>query len=230
MAKRQQQRAALTDELIRDQALRLASVCDYSEQEKIKNPNWLGEFKKKYNIPVVVSCRVPGVESQSETPPDVDTSVDPVDHNSSASPLSSTQVQVESQKETTRGLSSSVLNDNDCWSDPGSTWSSTLMSDDPFITSSLSSMSAPAIDPTLISADESINQLPRECASQPPFWPGPVALGVPSCPTQDEARQALELALRHFQRSPEGLAVGEYITLGRIMDRLSSHATSKPTQ
>ncbi|KAF7712784.1 HTH Psq-type DNA-binding domain-containing protein [Penicillium ucsense] len=43
---------------------------------------------------------------------------------------------------------------------------------------------------------------------------------VPDSPTQGEARQALELVMNYFQRQPAGLAAQEYITIGKLMERL----------
>lgn len=39
-------------------------------------------------------------------------------------------------------------------------------------------------------------------------------------PTQDEARRALELVVNYFQLQPAGLAAQEYVTIGKLMERL----------
>lgn len=45
-------------------------------------------------------------------------------------------------------------------------------------------------------------------------------ISAPSSPTQDEARKALELVLNYFQNQPSGLAVQDYITIGKLMEKL----------
>lgn len=42
----------------------------------------------------------------------------------------------------------------------------------------------------------------------------------PGSPTQDEARKALELVMNYFQNQPSGLGVQEYVTIGKLMERL----------
>lgn len=165
--------------------------------------------------------------------------------------------------------------------------SSTLVSDSPFTPTSQSrlpysgnnnnrprSSTFPLpIDPTLITADHSID---RECDKQDPRKAGSVAIlesplefddetekshtaingkdprklikrnrsnpeiktnsmqpppvvsksatvspiSAPGSPTQDEARQALELVMNYFQHQPSGLAAQEYVTIGKLMERL----------
>ena len=43
---------------------------------------------------------------------------------------------------------------------------------------------------------------------------------APDCPTQVEARQALELVMNYFEHQPAGLAAQEYVTIGKLMERL----------
>lgn len=43
---------------------------------------------------------------------------------------------------------------------------------------------------------------------------------APDSPTQDEARRALELVMNYFQQQPSGLPAQEYITIGKLMQRL----------
>lgn len=43
---------------------------------------------------------------------------------------------------------------------------------------------------------------------------------APGSPTQDEARRALELVMNYFQQQPSGLPAQEYITIGKLMQRL----------
>ncbi|KAJ5545938.1 hypothetical protein N7494_003523 [Penicillium frequentans] len=164
--------------------------------------------------------------------------------------------------------------------------SSTLVSDSPFTPTSQSrlpysgnnnnrprSSTFPLpIDPTLITADHSID---RECGKTDTRKAGPVAIlesplefddeksltiikgkdprklikrnrsnpeiktksmqppppvasksaavspiSTPGSPTQDEARQALELVMNYFQHQPSGLAAQEYVTIGKLMERL----------
>lgn len=42
----------------------------------------------------------------------------------------------------------------------------------------------------------------------------------PGSPTQDEARRALELVMSYFDHQPAGLAAQEYMTIGKLMERL----------
>ncbi|OGE57610.1 hypothetical protein PENARI_c001G06392 [Penicillium arizonense] len=42
----------------------------------------------------------------------------------------------------------------------------------------------------------------------------------PGSPTQDEARRALELVMSYFEHQPAGLAAQEYLTIGKLMERL----------
>lgn len=49
----------------------------------------------------------------------------------------------------------------------------------------------------------------------------PISAGsAPDSPTQDEARRALELVMNYFQHQPSGLAAQEYVTIGKLMERL----------
>ncbi|KAI9931863.1 hypothetical protein ASPWEDRAFT_169297 [Aspergillus wentii DTO 134E9] len=68
----------------------------------------------------------------------------------------------------------------------------------------------------------------------PPFYSksntvSPVS--PPGSPTQDEARNALELVMNYFQHQPTGLGAQEYVTIGKLMERLElakSHHTTLP--
>jgi hypothetical protein len=42
----------------------------------------------------------------------------------------------------------------------------------------------------------------------------------PGSPTQDEARRALELVMNYFEQQPAGLGAQEYLTIGKLMERL----------
>ncbi|THC98626.1 hypothetical protein EYZ11_001904 [Aspergillus tanneri] len=42
----------------------------------------------------------------------------------------------------------------------------------------------------------------------------------PGSPTQDEARKALELVMNYFEHQPAGLGAQEYMTIGKLMERL----------
>ncbi|KAJ5130922.1 uncharacterized protein N7515_006961 [Penicillium bovifimosum] len=57
------------------------------------------------------------------------------------------------------------------------------------------------------------------------FMPPPKSAAVspvtsPGSPTQDEARRALELVMTYFDHQPAGLAAQEYMTIGKLMERL----------
>lgn len=45
-------------------------------------------------------------------------------------------------------------------------------------------------------------------------------ISPPGPPTQDEARRALELVMNYFQHQPTGLGAQEYVTIGKLMERL----------
>lgn len=45
-------------------------------------------------------------------------------------------------------------------------------------------------------------------------------ISPPGSPTQDEARRALELVMNYFQHQPTGLCAQEYVTIGKLMERL----------
>lgn len=45
-------------------------------------------------------------------------------------------------------------------------------------------------------------------------------ISPPGSPTQDEARRALELIMNYFQHQPTGLCAQEYVTIGKLMERL----------
>jgi hypothetical protein len=44
--------------------------------------------------------------------------------------------------------------------------------------------------------------------------------GSPVSPTQDEARQALELVMSYFKNQPSGLAAQDFFTIGKLMEKL----------
>jgi hypothetical protein len=45
-------------------------------------------------------------------------------------------------------------------------------------------------------------------------------ISTPGSPTQDEARRALELVMNYFQSQPTGLQAQDYITMGKLMEKL----------
>ncbi|PLN84410.1 hypothetical protein BDW42DRAFT_39635 [Aspergillus taichungensis] len=45
-------------------------------------------------------------------------------------------------------------------------------------------------------------------------------ISSPGSPTQDEARKALELVMSYFEQQPTGLGAQEYLTIGKLMERL----------
>jgi hypothetical protein len=63
----------------------------------------------------------------------------------------------------------------------------------------------------------------KTTSMQPPPLPksntvSPVS--TPGSPTQDEARRALELVMSYFQNQPTGLGPQEYISIGKLMEKL----------
>ncbi|KAJ5157272.1 uncharacterized protein N7482_008372 [Penicillium canariense] len=54
-------------------------------------------------------------------------------------------------------------------------------------------------------------------------------ISAPSSPTQDEARRALELVMNYFQHQPAGLAAQEYVTIGKLMERLELAKSQQST-
>ncbi|KAJ5163452.1 DNA binding HTH domain Psq-type [Penicillium coprophilum] len=46
-------------------------------------------------------------------------------------------------------------------------------------------------------------------------------ISSPGSPTQDEARRALEVVMTYFDHQPAGLAAQEYMTIGKLMERLA---------
>lgn len=62
---------------------------------------------------------------------------------------------------------------------------------------------------------------PPQSVSKSTTAASPVSAGsAPRSPTQDEARSALELVINYFQHQPAGLAVQEFVTIGKLMERL----------
>lgn len=45
-------------------------------------------------------------------------------------------------------------------------------------------------------------------------------ISSPGSPTQDEARRALELVVSYFEHQPTGLGAQEFVTIGKLMERL----------
>ena len=63
----------------------------------------------------------------------------------------------------------------------------------------------------------------KTTSMQPPPLPKSNAVSptsTPGSPTQDEARRALELVMNYFQSQPLGLGAQEYITIGKMMEKL----------
>lgn len=57
--------------------------------------------------------------------------------------------------------------------------------------------------------------------SMPPSSSNPISpISTPGSPTQEEARSALELLINYFEHRPATLANHEYVTMGRLMERL----------
>ncbi|KAF7592570.1 hypothetical protein BBP40_012730 [Aspergillus hancockii] len=68
----------------------------------------------------------------------------------------------------------------------------------------------------------------------PPLFPKSATVSPvssPGSPTQDEARRALELVMNYFEHQPTGLGAQEYVTIGKLMERLelaNSQQTTLP--
>lgn len=54
-------------------------------------------------------------------------------------------------------------------------------------------------------------------------------ISSPGSPTQDEARKALELVMSYFEHQPSGLGAQEYVTIGKLMERLELAKAQPPT-
>lgn len=83
------------------------------------------------------------------------------------------------------------------------------------------------IDPTkMIKRNRSNPEIKTNSMQPPPSVPKSSTVSPtseasgPGSPTQDEARKALELVMTYFQQQPSGLAAQEYITIGKLMERL----------
>lgn len=82
------------------------------------------------------------------------------------------------------------------------------------------------IDPTkMIKRNRSNPEIKTKSMQPPPALPTPKSnvaspISAPGSPTQDEARRALELVMNYFQQQPSGLAAQEYVTIGKLMERL----------
>jgi hypothetical protein len=63
-------------------------------------------------------------------------------------------------------------------------------------------------------------ELKTSCMPPPPKSSTISPISSPCSPTQDEARRALELVLSYFDHQPAGLAAHEYLTMGKLMERL----------
>lgn len=82
------------------------------------------------------------------------------------------------------------------------------------------------VDPTkVIKRNRSNPEIKTKSMQPPSSLPTPKTpvvspISAPGSPTQDEARRALELVMNYFQHQPSGLAAQEYVTIGKLMERL----------
>lgn len=79
------------------------------------------------------------------------------------------------------------------------------------------------IDPTMMRRNRSNPEIKTTSMQPPPSVSKSSTVSpvmTPGSPTQDEARQALELVMSYFQAQPAGLAAQEYFTIGKLMERL----------
>ncbi|KKK26438.1 hypothetical protein ARAM_004164 [Aspergillus rambellii] len=53
-------------------------------------------------------------------------------------------------------------------------------------------------------------------------------ISSPGSPTQDEARKALELVMSYFEQQPSGLVAQDYVTIGKLMERLELAKAQQP--
>jgi hypothetical protein len=80
--------------------------------------------------------------------------------------------------------------------------------------------------PTVIKRNRSNPEIKTKSMQPPPSvskstTASPISAGgTPKSPTQDEARSALELVMNYFQHQPAGLAAQEFVTIGKLMERL----------
>jgi hypothetical protein len=66
----------------------------------------------------------------------------------------------------------------------------------------------------------------------PPLFPKSTTVSPvssPGSPTQDEARRALELVMNYFEHQPTGLGAQEYVTIGKLMERLELAKSQQAT-
>ncbi|KAF5864184.1 hypothetical protein ETB97_008390 [Aspergillus alliaceus] len=66
----------------------------------------------------------------------------------------------------------------------------------------------------------------------PPLFPKSATVSPvssPGSPTQDEARRALELVMNYFEHQPAGLGAQEYVTIGKLMERLELAKSQQAT-
>ncbi|KAJ5915062.1 DNA binding HTH domain Psq-type [Penicillium verhagenii] len=286
----------INDEIIREKALFFASTtCGPEGKDKVLTTAWLEKFKQKNNLLGAASRKgsLDARRSGSNSPTRINTNF-----SSNGSAIHSPHNRIKREYDTVPELSGGYLHAHSKSTtslDTNSTGmispSSTLVSDSPFTPTSQSRLpysgssnntngnnSRPRsstfplpIDPTLITADHSID---RESSKIDPRKAGPVAIlesplefddedahahikgsdprklikrnrsnpeittksmqpppvvsksatvspiSAPGSPTQDEARHALELVMNYFQHQPAGLAAQEYVTIGKLMERL----------
>ncbi|KAJ5678202.1 uncharacterized protein N7477_003835 [Penicillium maclennaniae] len=80
--------------------------------------------------------------------------------------------------------------------------------------------------PTVIKRNRSNPEIKTTSMQPPPSvskstTTSPISAGgTPNSPTQDEVRSALELVMTYFQHQPAGLEAQEFISIGKLMERL----------
>lgn len=82
--------------------------------------------------------------------------------------------------------------------------------------------STPPSDPGVIKRNRSNPEI-KTTSMHPPPLPNSNAvspISSPGSPTQDEARKALELVMNYFQNQPSGLGAQDYMTIGKLMEKL----------
>jgi hypothetical protein len=72
----------------------------------------------------------------------------------------------------------------------------------------------------VIKRNRSNPEIKTTCMPPPPKSNTISPISSPSSPTQDEARRALELVINYFDHQPTALGPHEYMTMGKLMERL----------
>lgn len=85
-------------------------------------------------------------------------------------------------------------------------------------------------EPSIIKRNRSNPEIKTQSMQPPPLPKSNTVspISAPGSPTQDEARRALELVLNYFQNQPSGLGAHDFVTIGKLMEKLelSQHQAS----